>query len=363
MGYPISNLKKDFEDININNREAIKEYSEALEKAINTGDFTEASNVYNKYKDTLNNVIINAETINNLTNYVEDLRKYTIESKNQLFFVSENYKESDSFAELDENLSEGDVLVVTDNSSRHVVKSFKEKLNDGNYGTVGTITSNKKYAECNSENIDPTGIAHITIDNSDISWDNGDIFITFNSTYSSTKFSDNLRLEINDHMQLEVICKGEKVSWKEIKQGCTYHFVYVISHDTGQPMLELINLESDSDTGWITLELTDFFESYVDGTPLQIRKIGKIVHMRGIIKPIIPNGFTEPFLVTTISEKFRPSIMENCVQQGSGVSRFMMQIKSSGEIEISRYSKDNGTTAVTPPAGAWLNCYATWFVD
>lgn len=129
---------------------------------------------------------------------------------------------------------------------------------------------------------------------------------------------------------------------------------------------------SNEDSGWIDLTLTDSFERYsTENVSLQVRKIGKIVHLRGVIKPtenITPENDSDT-LVAMFPSKWKPAYREVFICQGSGAHRFALSIDTMnvlgfeyGAVIISRYT-DTNTMNETIPLGAWLNCFATWFVD
>lgn len=126
------------------------------------------------------------------------------------------------------------------------------------------------------------------------------------------------------------------------------------------------------DTGWVDCELDSKFEQYdTSKNPLQIRKIGKVVHLRGVIKPTEDISLTDDSLdaITAISGTFAPANREVFICQGSGTNSFALHIDSitlldvdMGIVSISNYS-DSTTINETIPKGECLNCFATWFVN
>lgn len=122
---------------------------------------------------------------------------------------------------------------------------------------------------------------------------------------------------------------------------------------------------SNVNSGWVDCTLESGFEVYSDtAPPLQVRKHGNVVHLRGVLKnttDVTPTSDTST-KIATLNSAFAPKYAELFVCQGSGANRFVLQIQSDGSVFISRYS--NSTTANEKiSAGAWLNCFATWFVD
>lgn len=123
-------------------------------------------------------------------------------------------------------------------------------------------------------------------------------------------------------------------------------------------------IETQYDSGWKNCTLQSGFERYNSiQAPLQIRRIGNVVHLRGAITPtaaVTPSSEAST-AITVIDSVFRPSYSEFVINQGSGAYRFLLSITPSGNIYISRYSNDT-TANKEITAGAWLNCFATWFI-
>lgn len=117
------------------------------------------------------------------------------------------------------------------------------------------------------------------------------------------------------------------------------------------------------DTGWVDCTITNSsvsrYGNSADNAPLQVRRIGKIVHLRGCLKnsAVIADATD----LAKIPSGFAPTYTEVYVEQGSGTNRFCMRVKSTGVISVERYS--NGTSATSIPNGSWINLFATWFVD
>lgn len=117
------------------------------------------------------------------------------------------------------------------------------------------------------------------------------------------------------------------------------------------------------DTGWIDCTITNSsvsrYANSVDNAPLQVRRIGKIVHLRGCLKnsAVIADATD----LAKLPSGFEPTYTEVYVEQGSGTNRFCMRVKSTGVISVERYS--NGKSATSIPTGSWINIFATWFID
>lgn len=156
---------------------------------------------------------------------------------------------------------------------------------------------------------------------------------------------------------------------------CLYNLAYAQkrnSHSIVWTMEEVTSLPSGAvqatylyynDSGWVDCTIGSGFARYSTSTyypTLQVRKINGVVHLRGMLKPtaaITPSGMTTS--VGTIPSGYAPSMLETVVCQGGGGHRFLLQIHPNRSIYIARYT-DTTTTNEEIPAGAWLNCYATW---
>lgn len=123
------------------------------------------------------------------------------------------------------------------------------------------------------------------------------------------------------------------------------------------------NILGLADTGWVNCSYGSGMLAY-GSIPLQVRRIGKIVHLRGVVKNA--NAFTPTsdtsHILGYIPSGYNPSKEESFIMQGSGSNRWLMSIRTNGTINISRYSDDT-TTHSQVNAGSWLNCFATWFID
>lgn len=117
------------------------------------------------------------------------------------------------------------------------------------------------------------------------------------------------------------------------------------------------NLE---DSGWVACTLANNFETY-GSDPLEVRKIGNIVMLRGVITPKT-NVTLNQTNIAALPVGYEPSGCNiNWVQQGSGSNRWLARINEDGIIQGDRYS-NNETANGTAVAGAWLNCFALWFL-
>jgi uncharacterized repeat protein (TIGR02543 family) len=116
--------------------------------------------------------------------------------------------------------------------------------------------------------------------------------------------------------------------------------------------------------GWIKPAIGSEFAVYasdgVSSTPA-CRKDGRIVEVRGIVKPAvdIPGG-TDMHTIFTLPVGYRPSSPIYTVCQGSGNSTWLLRVNTSGTVDFSRYR--NGDATLTASAGAWLPFQVTFIV-
>lgn len=118
-----------------------------------------------------------------------------------------------------------------------------------------------------------------------------------------------------------------------------------------------------SDSGWQNVIFESGFQNYDTNHPVRYRRIGKIVHLEGIIKNTnaFTPGTTEKKVAFIDDIYCRPNYPQTALMQGSDGNKFLLTINPTGDIDVSRYGTTTPTTEVT--AGRWLNCYATWITD
>ena len=140
MGYPIVNLKKDYEDINADNYLLIAEYNQLLLQAFEEKDFTCVQSfldgLSDEDKNKLEKTVRTATSENTLAEYVENLKNYTVGVKNQIYFCDKDISEED-FAKIDENLVEDDIVIYTEIiNGNKIFNSMKIKQADGTYDST-----------------------------------------------------------------------------------------------------------------------------------------------------------------------------------------------------------------------------------
>lgn len=119
------------------------------------------------------------------------------------------------------------------------------------------------------------------------------------------------------------------------------------------------------DTGWVDCTYAPGFERYTNGqAPLQVRRFGPVVHMRGAVRSLSNRDVSDDF--NTIvgylpDDSFAPpEYFEQYIIQGSGVSRMALRVNVDGSLAVSRYGSDS---EIDMPLNCWINEYATWFAD
>lgn len=118
-----------------------------------------------------------------------------------------------------------------------------------------------------------------------------------------------------------------------------------------------------SDSGWQNVSLKDGFTIANNSHPVRYRRIGKIVHLEGVIKnteAITPS--TTARVMGTIDDPYcRPQYEQYAIMQGVDASKFFLNILNTGQIGLSRH----GTTATNTqiPVNSWLYINATWMVE
>ena len=116
------------------------------------------------------------------------------------------------------------------------------------------------------------------------------------------------------------------------------------------------------DSGWQSLTFSSGYTNYNTTEPLQIRKIGKFVEIRGIIKPTAQkSASTNAVQFATIPTGYRPSYQfRSAICQGSGMIKWHLTAETDGKLCWSRYGS---ASSVAVPSGAWLCVHITYMID
>ena len=127
-------------------------------------------------------------------------------------------------------------------------------------------------------------------------------------------------------------------------------------------------IEEVVDSGWVQLStVSDKTNAEVSavssGAMDEIRKIGKVVHLRGALTPTSTGaGSTSLVVCENLSEEYRPSKSEFIVQHGSGVNKCLLSVSNNGKLTLSNFA-DNDAEAQPIPSGALMYLSASWLVD
>lgn len=118
-----------------------------------------------------------------------------------------------------------------------------------------------------------------------------------------------------------------------------------------------------SDIGWQHVVFEDGFNDYGSDSPVRYRRIGKVVHLEGIIKnstAFTPN--TTAKKVAIIDDLYcRPNTTQYALMQGTDANKFLLSVSPNGMIGIARYGTNVANTQIT--ANSWLHCFLTWIVE
>ena len=120
----------------------------------------------------------------------------------------------------------------------------------------------------------------------------------------------------------------------------------------------------DYNSGWKPVSSYGSGISLYNNSSLYMRRVGKMVYLRGAVtnsSSITTTETSKKTLFTTASQ-FRPSYPHQSIQQGSGSNRWIMDVNKDGTVTLDRYS-NNTATRNTVPTGAWLVCTTSWMVD
>lgn len=125
------------------------------------------------------------------------------------------------------------------------------------------------------------------------------------------------------------------------------------------------------DTGWVNLTpgrgASGLFVNYDSERPLQIRRVGKMVKIRGIVRTtrkldvVGQDDGSAPWYFCNLPSQFAPSKDEYSIQQASSFNKHMIRVRASDNALLiaGRY----GNAVMDIPKDAFLTCYVTYFVD
>lgn len=124
------------------------------------------------------------------------------------------------------------------------------------------------------------------------------------------------------------------------------------------------------DTGWKAPTLVTTMTNYGSDSKnaVKYRKIGSVVDIAGAVSPKATSTLANGASVTlfTLPNGFRPACTRSFLSQSSVRYIFLLQIRSNGEVTVSRYRNSTSTTDGYPTSvstSSWLPISATFFVD
>lgn len=121
----------------------------------------------------------------------------------------------------------------------------------------------------------------------------------------------------------------------------------------------------EDDTGWQAMTLSSGYEYYStseDGGKLWIRRVNKLVEIRGVVKPTAQKtASTSAVQFATIPSGYRPSYQfRSAICQGSGMNKWHLTAETNGNLCWSRYGT---TSSIAVPSGAWLTVHIIYELD
>ena len=118
------------------------------------------------------------------------------------------------------------------------------------------------------------------------------------------------------------------------------------------------------DSGWINLPLNSQVTAYGSSTVPKCRKIDNMVEIRGAIKISGDISSSSGLNFATLPVGFRPSHTIGVVCEGSGVSKWYLNISNdSGALNVDRYSENGSTMKTTFTGNEWLPFQCTFFIN
>lgn len=116
-----------------------------------------------------------------------------------------------------------------------------------------------------------------------------------------------------------------------------------------------------NDSGWQPLTYVSGYQNYDSKNRLEIRRVGKLVEIRGVFKPTAPKTASlSSVQFATIPSGYRPSTqIRTAIGQGPGMNRFLVRVNTNGDLRWGRY----GTTSSINLPVAWLSVHITYMID
>lgn len=119
-------------------------------------------------------------------------------------------------------------------------------------------------------------------------------------------------------------------------------------------------------TKWKYPTLSSKFTAYQAGSEPRYRRIGKVVHLEGVIKPTASIALTTTDVeLFTLPEGYRPDMQIIQLNQGSGTSFWMLRVKIDGTVTVAR-ARDVGNGSgvyTTAPNSFWMPFNLSYVTD
>ena len=121
----------------------------------------------------------------------------------------------------------------------------------------------------------------------------------------------------------------------------------------------------EDDTGWQLMTPSSGYEYYnssYDSGKLWIRRVNKLVEIRGVVKPTAQKtASTEGVQFATIPSGYRPSYQfRMAICQGSGIQKYTLAANTNGALTWARYGV---ASSINVPSGAWLTVHIIYELD
>ena len=121
--------------------------------------------------------------------------------------------------------------------------------------------------------------------------------------------------------------------------------------------LDLLNGKLQ-DTGWVDVKMGNGIVT--DTQAPQVRRVGKLVYLRGVVRNNTSWSTHESFL--TIPNNFRPAYTHRCIQTSYGSFRYRLEVLADGQCKALAITNDTEGNA-TIEKGKWFQVDTCWYVD
>lgn len=112
------------------------------------------------------------------------------------------------------------------------------------------------------------------------------------------------------------------------------------------------------DTGWVDVKMGNGIVPDIQKP--QVRRVGKLVYLRGTVKNNTSWSTHDSFL--TIPENFAPSHTHRCIQTSYGSFRYRLEVSKAGNCTaLAITNNTEGNTTIQ--AGKWFQVDTCWYVD